>query len=228
VAGAGPQHNLANIPYKLRRLHVPVSARWASERDAGCPACCLVLPCLLPSAAGYGAGGLLSVDLGSYPRAKAFMEAVQNEQRFGLLAVSLGYFDTLVSASASSTASGMKEEALAKAGEDLPSQAPTQARCPLQFLIAWEVDCSRGMPVQHIAIIRKSIRGLLHCTSCLLFQPACLLNMCWYCCIITPSEAGASGGVACVKMHASLARSGQGAGTSRQAMQFPWLYLMCP
>jgi methionine-gamma-lyase len=38
------------------------------------------------------------------------MSCLQNEQRFGYLAVSLGYFDTLMSCSGSSTSSEMSEE----------------------------------------------------------------------------------------------------------------------
>ena len=40
---------------------------------------------------------------------------LQNEHRFGYVAVSLGYFDTLMSCSASSTSSEMPEDALEKA-----------------------------------------------------------------------------------------------------------------
>jgi methionine-gamma-lyase len=44
------------------------------------------------------------------------MEALQNEQKFGFLAVSLGYFDTLLSCSASSTSSELSDEDLRAAG----------------------------------------------------------------------------------------------------------------
>jgi methionine-gamma-lyase len=64
----------------------------------------------------YGFGGILSVDLETLPRANRFMELLQNEQRFGYIAVSLGYFDTLMSVSASSTSSEMSEEDLRRAG----------------------------------------------------------------------------------------------------------------
>jgi methionine-gamma-lyase len=65
---------------------------------------------------GYGCGGLLAVDLETEERANRFMEMLQNEERFGYMAVSLGYFDTLLSASAHSTSSEMGEEALERAG----------------------------------------------------------------------------------------------------------------
>ena len=44
------------------------------------------------------------------------MSHLQNEQRFGYLAVSLGYFDTLMSCSGSSTSSEMSEEHQQAAG----------------------------------------------------------------------------------------------------------------
>jgi methionine-gamma-lyase len=64
----------------------------------------------------YGAGGIFCIDLGTRERAYSFMERLQNEQRFGYMAVSLGYFDTLMSAPASSTSSEMSEEHLAGVG----------------------------------------------------------------------------------------------------------------
>ena len=51
----------------------------------------------------YGFGGVLCVDLGDPRRANEFMEILQNKDRFGFMAVSLGYFDTLMSCSSSST-----------------------------------------------------------------------------------------------------------------------------
>ena len=65
---------------------------------------------------GYGAGGLLSVDFGSATRASRFMEHLQNTEDFGYMAVSLGFSDTLMSASASSTSSELDEGALRAAG----------------------------------------------------------------------------------------------------------------
>ncbi len=54
---------------------------------------------------GYGLGGILAIDCGSRERAEALMEILQNEEKFGFIAVSLGYFDTLISCSGSSTSS---------------------------------------------------------------------------------------------------------------------------
>ena len=39
---------------------------------------------------GYGAGGLLTLDMESMERANQLMECLQNELSFGLMAVSLG------------------------------------------------------------------------------------------------------------------------------------------
>ncbi|KFM26705.1 Methionine gamma-lyase [Auxenochlorella protothecoides] len=65
---------------------------------------------------GYGAGGIMTVDLRTPGRAGAFMERLQNKHGFGLLAVSLGYFDTLMSASAASTSSELSDADLEAAG----------------------------------------------------------------------------------------------------------------
>lgn len=65
---------------------------------------------------GYGFGGLLAIDLGTEARAMEFMDRLQNKHRFGFMAVSLGYFDTLMSCSGSSTSSEMTEEDKIAAG----------------------------------------------------------------------------------------------------------------
>ena len=65
---------------------------------------------------GYGLGGLLTVDLETRERAEALMEVLQNEHQFGYMAVSLGYFDTLMSCSASSTSSELSDADLRAAG----------------------------------------------------------------------------------------------------------------
>jgi methionine-gamma-lyase len=58
----------------------------------------------------YGYGGVFTLDLGDEETANSLMSCLQNEQRFGYLAVSLGYFDTLMSCSGSSTSSEMSDE----------------------------------------------------------------------------------------------------------------------
>ncbi len=65
---------------------------------------------------GYGHGGILGLDLGSGARAERLMDALQNEVGFGYIAVSLGYHDTLMSCSASSTSSELDPDAQARAG----------------------------------------------------------------------------------------------------------------
>lgn len=64
----------------------------------------------------FGFGGILTLNLGTRARAFEFMGLLQNEHRFGLMAVSLGYSETLMSCSAASTSSEMPEEELTKAG----------------------------------------------------------------------------------------------------------------
>jgi methionine-gamma-lyase len=65
--------------------------------------------------ADYGFGGVFCVDLGTRERADRFMESLQNVHRFGFMAVSLGYFDTLMSCSGATTSSEMPEEDQARA-----------------------------------------------------------------------------------------------------------------
>ncbi len=66
--------------------------------------------------AGFGFGGLFAIDLGTTDRAFEFMNDLQQNEGFGLLAVSLGYFDSLMSCSASSTSSELSQEELDDAG----------------------------------------------------------------------------------------------------------------
>ena len=54
---------------------------------------------------GYGYGGMLTLDCGTNDVANQLMNELQNTEHFGLIAVSLGYFDTLMSCSGSSTSS---------------------------------------------------------------------------------------------------------------------------
>ena len=65
---------------------------------------------------GYGFGGILAMDCGSREKAEAMMEVLQNEEDFGLIAVSLGYFDTLISCSGTSTSSEIDPEDQLKMG----------------------------------------------------------------------------------------------------------------
>lgn len=63
----------------------------------------------------YGYGGILTLDMGSEEIANALMDMLQNDYRFGYMAVSLGYFDTLMTCSGSTTSSEMTEEDKARA-----------------------------------------------------------------------------------------------------------------
>lgn len=59
---------------------------------------------------GYGYGGVLTIDCKTKGKAEELLTVLQNEERFGLIAVSLGYFDTLMSCSGSSTSSEIPPE----------------------------------------------------------------------------------------------------------------------
>ncbi len=65
---------------------------------------------------GYGYGGMLTIDCGSRQTAERLMDMLQNRERFGLVAVSLGYFDTLMSCSGSSTSSEIAPEDQSRMG----------------------------------------------------------------------------------------------------------------
>jgi len=64
----------------------------------------------------YGFGGILALDMGTEEAANQLMDMLQNDYHFGYLAVSLGYFDTLMSCSGSTTSSEMTEEDKSAAG----------------------------------------------------------------------------------------------------------------
>jgi len=59
---------------------------------------------------GYGYGGMLTVDGKTQRQAENFMQILQNDEKFGFVAVSLGYHDTLMSCSGSSTSSEIAPE----------------------------------------------------------------------------------------------------------------------
>ncbi len=64
----------------------------------------------------YGFGGLITIDCQTVEKANALMSSLQNKENFGYIAVSLGYFDTLMSCSGSSTSSELSEEDQKAAG----------------------------------------------------------------------------------------------------------------
>ncbi|KAL0409207.1 UNVERIFIED_CONTAM: Methionine gamma-lyase [Sesamum radiatum] len=64
----------------------------------------------------YGYGGILCVDMETEEKANRLMNHLQNSTQFGLMAVSLGYYETLMSCSGSSTSSEMNAEEKELAG----------------------------------------------------------------------------------------------------------------
>lgn len=64
----------------------------------------------------YGYGGILCLDMETEDKANKLMNLLQNCSQFGLMAVSLGYYETLMSCSGSSTSSEMNEDEKALAG----------------------------------------------------------------------------------------------------------------
>ena len=58
----------------------------------------------------YGYGGIVTIDMVTEDNANRLMSLLQNKYRFGFMAVSLGYFDTLMSCSGSSTSSELTDE----------------------------------------------------------------------------------------------------------------------
>jgi methionine-gamma-lyase len=64
----------------------------------------------------YGFGGILTLDMGTESLANELMDMLQNDYHFGYMAVSLGYFDSLMSCSASTTSSEMTDKDKASAG----------------------------------------------------------------------------------------------------------------
>jgi len=59
---------------------------------------------------GFGYGGMFTIDCGTRERADDLLDILQNKEEFGYIAVSLGYFDTLMSCSGSSTSSEISQE----------------------------------------------------------------------------------------------------------------------
>jgi methionine-gamma-lyase len=59
---------------------------------------------------GYGYGGMMTVDCVTQQQANRFMRLLQIDQKFGFIAVSLGFYDTLMSCSGSSTSSEIQLE----------------------------------------------------------------------------------------------------------------------
>lgn len=54
---------------------------------------------------GFGFGGMFTIDCGTLEKADQLLSILQNKENFGYIAVSLGYYDTLMSCSSATTAS---------------------------------------------------------------------------------------------------------------------------
>lgn len=65
---------------------------------------------------GYGFGGVLAIDCKTLEKANALLSFLQNRQQFGLIAVSLGYYDTLMSCSCATTSSEIEPDEQKKMG----------------------------------------------------------------------------------------------------------------
>ncbi|MGA6926473.1 MAG: aminotransferase class I/II-fold pyridoxal phosphate-dependent enzyme [Desulfosarcina sp.] len=65
---------------------------------------------------GFGYGGVFTIDCGTRERADDLLDELQNREDFGYIAVSLGYFDTLMSCSGASTSSEIKAQDQQKMG----------------------------------------------------------------------------------------------------------------
>ena len=65
---------------------------------------------------GYGYGGMFTIDCATRERADDLLDELQNKEDFGYIAVSLGYFDTLMSCSGASTSSEISREEQQKMG----------------------------------------------------------------------------------------------------------------
>ena len=64
----------------------------------------------------FGFGGVLAVDAGTSEKACELMDVLQNRDGFGFVAVSLGYFETLMTNPAATTSSELSREELRAAG----------------------------------------------------------------------------------------------------------------
>ncbi|MBN2125003.1 MAG: aminotransferase class I/II-fold pyridoxal phosphate-dependent enzyme [Deltaproteobacteria bacterium] len=65
---------------------------------------------------GFGYGGMLTLDCGTRAKADEFLFFLQNKENFGHIAVSLGYYDTLMTCSGSSTSSEIPLEEQTRMG----------------------------------------------------------------------------------------------------------------
>ncbi|KAM7280661.1 hypothetical protein ACFE04_007795 [Oxalis oulophora] len=101
----------------------------------------------------YGFGGLLGLDMETEDRANRLMNHLQNATQFGFMAVSLGYYETLMSCSGSSTSSEMNE-----AEKSLAGISPGLVRMSVGYIGTLEQKWSQFEK----ALIRLQDLGLLN------------------------------------------------------------------
>ncbi|XP_027367088.1 methionine gamma-lyase-like [Abrus precatorius] len=77
----------------------------------------------------YGYGGLFCIDMETEERANRLMNHLQNYGQFGFMAVSLGYYETLMSCSGSSTSSELNSEE-----KDLAGISPGLVRMSIGYI----------------------------------------------------------------------------------------------
>lgn len=65
---------------------------------------------------GFGYGGIFTIDCGTIQKADELLFILQNKENFGYIAVSLGYYDTLMSCSSATTSSEISPENQKKMG----------------------------------------------------------------------------------------------------------------
>jgi methionine-gamma-lyase len=87
---------------------------------------------------GYGYGGMFTIDCGTRERADDLLDELQNKEDFGYIAVSLGYFDTLMSCSGASTSSEISLKTSRKWGFLLDWSV-----CPSVTRAAWKSGSNR-------------------------------------------------------------------------------------
>lgn len=116
-------HRLPHLPLRMKEHGRRTMAIAQRLHELGAPVCYPGLPGhpqheLLKSMINskYGFGGMLTLDCGTTKKAEKLMSILQNDERFGYIAVSLGYFDTLMSCSGSSTSSEIAPEDQAEMG----------------------------------------------------------------------------------------------------------------
>jgi methionine-gamma-lyase len=114
---------LPHLALRMREHSIRAMAMAARLEEIGAPVCYpglqshpqhgLMTSMLNES---YGYGGMMTLDCRTQAKAEELLSVLQNQEHFGLIAVSLGYYDTLMSCSGSSTSSEIPPEDQCKMG----------------------------------------------------------------------------------------------------------------